>query len=961
MNYELKIIFSLIILLFLSLPVRIFAGSDSSHIWKTIHTKNFSINFYQGGENFAELTAEIAEEVHEKLTSYLNLFPTQKTEIVIMDEYDSSNGLAGVYPYNVIQLYAFPPESFENLSDFSDWIKSLFTHEYVHIIQLEQVSGIMAFYNSIFGKTLLPNTVLPDWFTEGVATGLESYITGRGRVKSSLFEMYLRMAIIENNFLDISEITHAPLKLPRGNAAYLYGGCFIDFIVRKKGISALTDFIKEYGRRIIPFSLNILAKKYFGETFIGLYSEWKKELEAKFSKQKNAVISHGVRSGDRITDQGEYFLYPVFSGKDRIAYVRDSGKDIQSIEIMSLKTGEKKKIADCYGGCGKIAFDRKRNRIIYPRLEFYKTYHVWSDLYATDIETAETVRLTHGKRLREPNVLDDGRILAVSNKFEKTMLVVLDPSSGKIEDLISSEKGMIISQAAVSRDGKKAVVSAFAGGQWDLYMIELEKTLSCKSLIKLTDDRAIDRDPVFSAQGNKIFFVSDRIGIYNIYSLDYESMALSAVTNVIGGAFFPDVLHDGKIIYSSYSSSGYDIYEISSDDNEGTVVNTVSQLPFKTDQPVTEKMKQTDIMDYSPFETLYPRSLKPTYIYSSGGISRAGLEITGKDVAGFHDYLVKMESDTDDFDPLFQTIYTLNRYYPTISFAAVRTPAIKHAFVNKVRTEIYGDNFAGSAFADFPFFSMKRNFIISFGYIFEYERQRTHPSLFHDPAEAVPYIPYFGKISGISAGMRYVSTEAYTYSISNEKGIDSGFSFFLAEPQIGSDFRHWTIYGHLYGFLPVPFIYQHVLALKLSGAASRGHKESRSLFGIGGFPQQDILNDLINRGGISGNFLRGFPHTAFIGDAYYLINAEYRFPFFRIFQGFDTLPVYLQNLHTALFCDAGDAFFGMPDMSKINYDCGFEMRLETSLFYSYSYIFRLGYAHGFTEQGVDTVYFIMGL
>jgi hypothetical protein len=74
-----------------------------------------------------------------------------------------------------------------------------------------------------------------------------------------------------------------------------------------------------------------------------------------------------------------------------------------------------------------------------------------------------------------------------------------------------------------------------------------------------------ERDPRFSSDGKRLYFSSDRSGIFNIYRYDFASHTLERLTNVSGGAFTPDATaNERKLVFTSYDDNGYGIYIIDS-------------------------------------------------------------------------------------------------------------------------------------------------------------------------------------------------------------------------------------------------------------------------------------------------------------------------------------------------------------------------------------------------------------
>jgi eukaryotic-like serine/threonine-protein kinase len=78
-----------------------------------------------------------------------------------------------------------------------------------------------------------------------------------------------------------------------------------------------------------------------------------------------------------------------------------------------------------------------------------------------------------------------------------------------------------------SPDGKQWVFSSFEGHQEDLYLIRDDGT----GLRQLTSDPHLDRAPSFSADGDLIYFYSERTGRYQIWSIRPDGSGLRQVTS----------------------------------------------------------------------------------------------------------------------------------------------------------------------------------------------------------------------------------------------------------------------------------------------------------------------------------------------------------------------------------------------------------------------------------------------
>ncbi|MBM4386907.1 MAG: PD40 domain-containing protein, partial [Deltaproteobacteria bacterium] len=877
------------------------------------------------------------------------------TEIVLHDLNDFPNGFANNFPYNRIELFASPPSADDELAYFDDYLRLLVFHEYTHILHLDQVGGLPALVNSIFGKLILPNHAAPGWIIEGFATYVESAASGRGRLQSSLLEMYLRAAFLKDGLLTIDRLTDTPIVLPRGASAYLYGSFFLDFIFQKTGAGKFADYINEYGGKIIPYSLNTTAKKNFGKTFLEFYDDFIAALKERYQKEIDWIRLKGIIAGTPLTSGGEYKFRPVFADDGgSIAYITSDGRNTSSIVLK--KSAKEETLFNCYGGCSNLKSDGK-GKLYFIAGRYFKNYRFYNDLFRIDINTKMTDRLTYGGRIREFDFLPDGGIIYSKCEFDRCSLNALDTGSPVSKEIFYDPEYEIVSHPAASEDGKSVVFSAFRNSTWDLYLLDVETAKATR----LTADENLERDAVFTPDGSGVIFSSDKGGIFNLRYLKIECVENGGckeakLTNVLLGAFQPSV-SGNKLLYSGYTPDGYEIFLIDewlkfqSADNETTETCESPAIPGEIPSPIQAK-------EYNPLESLKPRSVQPQFVFDSGGVSRLGFLISAEDAVRQHSFDIKADSDTESLSPVLNFQYENNRYYPTISANFSYYKGGKVALFNDEYLFEQTRNFAGSLSAAFPFYGVKHNFRITAGWFFDYSRKIDGANDDYDPASISPFFPKTGFLSGPFAGVNYDSTERFVYSVSPEKGVAAGVSFSYTPPALLSDFYSWLLLGNLDVYFKAPFIKQSVFSVKSVYGTGFGEEGAEQVFSLGGFPRQDIFASLLNQEHLSSRYLRGYPENAFYGNKFYLFNVEYRFPLFYIFKGLDTLPLFFRNVHGAFFLDTGDAFF---DSTTVKYGAGAELRFDLTAMYQFPYHFKLGYAHGFSEFGGDFVYFLLGL
>ncbi|MBK6464482.1 MAG: hypothetical protein IPF92_26280, partial [Myxococcales bacterium] len=162
----------------LATPAR--AAFDPALKWKSLESKHFRVTFYTGLDDVARRVADLAEAAHDTLAPPLGWAPEDKTEILINDTPDSANGSATALPYNAVRLNVTAPDDLSPLGDVDDWLLALITHEYTHVLHLDNMTGLPVLVNRVIGKTLAPNQVQPRWIQEGTAVYFESTRTSGG-------------------------------------------------------------------------------------------------------------------------------------------------------------------------------------------------------------------------------------------------------------------------------------------------------------------------------------------------------------------------------------------------------------------------------------------------------------------------------------------------------------------------------------------------------------------------------------------------------------------------------------------------------------------------------------------------------------------------------------------------------------------------------------------------------------
>jgi TolB protein len=125
---------------------------------------------------------------------------------------------------------------------------------------------------------------------------------------------------------------------------------------------------------------------------------------------------------------------------------------------------------------------------------------------------------------------------------------------------LSSESGL--QQHTICDDGYDADVCLDPTGKWmvfastrhsehpDIYLQRVDGS----SVVQLTSDPADDAQPVFSPDGKKIAFASNRTGVWDLYLMDIDGKGVQQITNGNAQKMHPSFSPDGtRLAYCSLS------------------------------------------------------------------------------------------------------------------------------------------------------------------------------------------------------------------------------------------------------------------------------------------------------------------------------------------------------------------------------------------------------------------------
>jgi len=617
----LAILATVLALLLRSLPAQAqFPTANHPELaWQVIETDHFKVYYDRGLERPARRAAGIAEEAFGPITSLYGFTPPEKVRIILKDTDDFANG-AALYFQNTLEIWLTNLAQDFELRGTSDWLRNVIAHEFTHVISLQVAQKaprrVPAFYFHYLGyqqeqnrKDILrgfpdviasyaiPSVICPPWFAEGVAQVQAA--GARYDRWDSHRDMILRMATLHNRLLTYDEMGVFEKNGLGNEKVYDHGYALTLFIARQFGEDRLARLMRGMSSKG-RFTFSASVRKALGISGKELHRRWKADLEARYRAVADSINAHRI-DGDSLRSEGYLNVAPRWSPDGtRIAYLSNQGGDYGRMGLFVLarrdSATDRQSVADrqvAGGGVTGAAWSPDGRRIVLSRRSEpdRNGSRLW-DLYeiaATDSQAEGRQRklsegraerrgeprqrklsegravgggsflrrLTRGLRATQPSISPDGtRIAFVKNGGGDANLYVCWSDGSGAKPLTDLRDGGQVYAPRWSPDGKQLVFSFSTGDRRDIGAVSADGG----PIETLIASDGTDRDPCWSPDGKQLLFSSDVSGIYNLYALDLTDGTFSQVTNVLGGAFSPDVNpKDGRVAFSHYGRAGYEL------------------------------------------------------------------------------------------------------------------------------------------------------------------------------------------------------------------------------------------------------------------------------------------------------------------------------------------------------------------------------------------------------------------
>jgi Tol biopolymer transport system component len=867
--------------------------------FRTISTARFDIHYHQGEESLALRLAKMAEEVATTVGRTLGA-ATGRVQVILVDQHDLSNGWASPLPYNTIEISVAGPPAESEIGNTDDWLRLVFTHEYVHVVHLSRGQGWIGGLRRVFGRMplLYPNLFQPIWQIEGIATWQESAQTGRGRVHAGDFRLLLDRAAAADRFDPLDRASSRLVDWPSGTTPYLYGGFFHQFLAEKYGEASLRRLTDETAGRL-PYFGSPAFRKVFGKPLSRLWAEF----EASLQRDGAAAAAEA----ERLTHHGFYVTAPRFLDDGRVLYSLADPHGFPSLMELTVATGRSRQVTDRYLG-DRVA--PAGPEVVFDQIEIARNVGLRSDLYAVDLGSGRTRRLTHGARAGSPDVSADlTRIVFTIQRADRRELATatLAAAGAGPAATLASAADVDFGSPRWSPDGTRIAAERRTRGASQIVVVD-----AASGAIAVVVPSGRNAAPVWAPDGSTIFFAAaSESEPFRIHAVAAGGGPIRKLEGTGSSAQSPAVSPDGRsLVFVGYTADGYDLFRLPLSAARWIPVPPAAVPPETAIDSAAEPLVSRD---YSPLPTILPRFWTPTFESDEGELV-VGAATGSIDALGRHAYGGEAGWSTSRARPDWQLAYAYDRWRPTF-YALVSDDTDPQSGGERRTLE-----------ADAGVLLITRRVRWSWATMAELHTSR---ETFACGADQMCFAPAQRiRRNAVRSGLSLSSARMFGYSISAEEGGSASATLESAHsPTFDGSSMSATIDARRYFR-----VWPHHAAIAVRGAAAGawGDVPVRRVFSAAG---SDPQSGGFRFGSDAVGLIRGLDEDRLFGHRAAVVNVDYRVPIAYVERGVGTLPIFLKAIHAAAFVDAGNAWTERFRSRDVRYSLGGELSFDTVVGY----------------------------
>ena len=509
--------------------------------WKDFHWSYYShsafdVYYYQGGDDLANYVLEYAKKEIPQMEKRFGNHFKKKVQFLVFnnlgdlkqsnlnndeEEMGNTGGVTKIVGSKILLYFD------GNYVNFEQQIKEGVAH-----LLLSQVVNGVSIGSQIKSSYRYD---IPKWFQDGIC----AYLTDDW---DSFKEHRLQCGILSGDYKKINHLTDMD--------AVIAGYSFWGFIEEKYGTNAFNDILTlaENTQNVKKALLYVTGVKY-NKLIKQWYEYYQTRYQGLIQKAPEEVMALKYRK------YRTYTKPEVSPDGKRIAYVsNDEGRICVWVE--DLLTGKKERL--------------------------FKTGYR-SDTW---VDTSFPLLAWH----------PTGGILSFIIEEEgKLQLCNLDLGTKKLGKTYLFEFQKVTSFSYAHKD-RKIVLAATRNGKPDIFVYNLFSN----TVEQITDDHYTDLSPVFTSDDRHIVFSSNRTTNFNLYSFDYatqDGSIRNLTTQLLSNSILPKSFSGDKLFYLNDSTGYYNLYEAFFDSAVHFIDTAVHYRYFTISKPLTDY--SASIIDYS--------------------------------------------------------------------------------------------------------------------------------------------------------------------------------------------------------------------------------------------------------------------------------------------------------------------------------------------------------------------------
>lgn len=536
--------------------------------WMYIQSEHFDIYYNAGSKYLAEFAAFNAEMALASIQNDFNFLINRRIPIILYNshvQFQQTNAVSSYMPEGVGGV----TELFKNrvvlpFDGNYESFRHVIAHELTHAILNDM------FYGGTFQTAVSSgnNFMIPLWMNEGLAEW-ESQKT-----LTPLTDMFIRDLVINNLLPDLKDLD--------GYLAYRGGQTFYWYISDNFGKDKISELLNKLNSLR---NVDNAFKSTFNMSLEEFSEKWKKDLKKMYLPDVK-IFDDPDDFAEKMTDHKKEYKFwnsspSISPNGQKFAYISDDN-GVFAIFIKGLdKKSEPEKLVSSFR-----EQDFEELNVLTPgiswnpkgdKLAISAKSGGENAVFIIDVKSGDYEKLKWGLRsITSVTWSPDGKKLAFMATLPyQSDIFIYDFDSQKLENITND----IFSDAIPvwSSDSKTIYFTSDRGDNlstgesgkvfkiWktdfdsqDIYSYDFKT----KSIKRLTfDSKAHISSIAASNITDKLFFTSDKNGIYNIYELDLNTLKTKPKTNSIIGITQITVSPDAsKLLFSGQINGGYDIY-----------------------------------------------------------------------------------------------------------------------------------------------------------------------------------------------------------------------------------------------------------------------------------------------------------------------------------------------------------------------------------------------------------------